>query len=143
MELADGDDEGEEDIIHAGDAQAQEEGDSDEDEKPPWAVSVVLSRKQDLCLPLTWRITYEDDESETLEWTRAEQLEQNWRRWSFESDRKVSSVVLDPDSRYWIDADMSDNAWYAEKDEFTALRWSERVLSQWEHMLFWYMSVGG
>ena len=38
---------------------------------------------------------------------------------------------------------MSDNQWHAKKDKVTALRWSERVLSQWEHMLLWYMSVGG
>ena len=62
---------------------------------------------------------------------------------SFESDKKVDSVVLDPDSNCWIDTDMSDNQWHAKKDEVTALRWSERVLSQWEHMLLWYMSVGG
>ena len=51
--------------------------------------------------------------------------------------------MLDPDSRYWIDADMSDNQWHAEVDKITPLRYAERVLSQWEHMLLWYMSMGG
>jgi hypothetical protein len=136
----------EEDAVLANDAGSEgSEGQSSEaDEvKLPWEVSILLTRKQELCLPLTWQVSYEDGETETYEWTRAEQLKQNWYRWSFESDRKVASVVIDPDSRYWIDADMSDNQWHQERDEITPLRYAERVLSQWEHMMLWYMSLGG
>jgi hypothetical protein len=137
----------EEDAVLAKDAESEV---SPEDETPetseakrPWEVSILLARKQELCMPLTWQVSYEDGETETYEWTRAEQLKQNWYRWSFESERKVTSVVIDPDSRYWIDADMSDNQWHQERDEITPLRYAERVLSQWEHMMLWYMSLGG
>jgi hypothetical protein len=158
QELAEDDEDGEEDVVHAGEGEEQtseevahdpaveEDEDEDEDDaepKQPWEVSILLSRKEEFCIPLTLAVTFDDGETETYYWTRAEQLEQNWKRWSFESERKVESVVLDPDSTIWIDGDMSDNAWYAKKDEITALRWSERVLSQWEHTLLWYMSVGG
>jgi hypothetical protein len=156
MELAEEEEVAEPDVVHANEAEPavseDEEAQATEaqateaqatEAKQPWEVSILLSRKQELCIPLTWRVSFEDGETETYEWTRAEQLKQNWYRWSFESDRKVSSVVLDPDSRYWIDADMSDNQWHAEVDEITPLRYAERVLSQWEHMMLWYMSVGG
>ena len=123
-----------------GEESAPEEGG---ETSPPWEVSILLSQKGEFCIPLPWEITYEDGTVERGVWTRAQQLKDNWFRMSFESETKVASVVLDPDSNYWIDTDMSDNQWYAEADEVTALRWSERVLSQWEHMLLWYMSVGG
>jgi hypothetical protein len=146
-ELAEDEGGEEPDVVHAGDTETQEDEDSDEDEadkeKRPWEVSVLLTQKEEFCIPVTWEITYADGSTERGEWTRAQQLEQNWHRMSFESDKKVDSVVLDPDSDCWIDVDMSDNQWHAKKDKVTALRWSERVLSQWEHMLLWYMSVGG
>jgi hypothetical protein len=147
LELTDEPDVVEEDVVQAEDSEAapseSAEPEDAEEEKAPWEVSILLSRNEELCLPLTWQVTYADGEIETYEWTRAEQLDQNWYRWSFESKRKVASVVLDPDSRYWIDADMSDNQWHAEVDEITPLRYAERVLSQWEHMMLWYMSLGG
>ena len=146
-ELSLAEEEPEPDVVHAGDAEAQEGEDEapeeDTEAKPPWEVSVLFTQQEEFCIPITWEITYTDGATERGEWTRAQQLEQNWSRLSFESDKKVASVVLDPDSNYWIDTDMSDNQWHAKKDEVTALRWSERVLSQWEHMLLWYMSVGG
>jgi len=146
-EFANGDEATEGDVVHAGEAEEQEGDDAAEDEeeeeKPPWEVSILLTQKEEFCIPLSWLITYADGSTQAQEWTRAQQLEQNWYRMSFESDKKVASVVLDPDSNYWIDTDMSDNQWHAKKDEVTALRWSERVLSQWEHTLLWYMSVGG
>jgi hypothetical protein len=134
------------DVVQADEAEpaaGEDAGAQATEDKQPWEVSILLKRKQELCLPLTWQVTFDDGETETYEWTRAEQLNQNWYRWSFESERKVASVVIDPDSRYWIDADMSDNQWHAEVDEITPLRYAERVLSQWEHMMLWYMSLGG
>jgi len=147
MELSAEDADAEASLVQASEpeaAPAEVEASEEEGEgKPPWMASILLTRKEELCLPLTWQVTFDDGETETYVWERADQLKQNWYRWSFESERKVTSVILDPDSRYWIDADMSDNQWHEEVDEISPLRYSERVLSQWEHMLLWYMSVGG
>ena len=56
---------------------------------------------------------------------------------------ELAAVVLDPDRRYWLDLDLSDNSWYAQRDGLVALRWSERVLNRWLHLLHWQAGIGG
>ena len=109
----------------------------------PWAVEITLRRKGELCLPLTWRIIYEDDSFEDYPWSRAAQLEQPWKRFRAENSKKIKSVVLDPDRTYYFDGNMSDNQWYAEGDEVAPLRWTERVLNQYGHLMHWYAGIGG
>ncbi len=53
------------------------------------------------------------------------------------------SVVLDPDRAYYFDKNMSDNQWYADGDEVAPLRWTERVLNQYGHLMHWYAGIGG
>ncbi len=111
--------------------------------KKPWAVEITLSRRGELCLPVTWRVVYEDDTHEDYVWSRAEQLERPWKKFRAENKQKVKAVVLDPDRQYYFDRNMSDNQWYAEGDEVAPLRWAERVLNQYGHLNHWYAGIGG
>ena len=147
-ETAEADGEGESDDAEPEDSDA-EEGDEPEDEageeepERPWRVEITLRRRGDLCLPLPWRVTYEDGSTEEFVWSREAQLEQPWWRYRAESSRKIRSVVLDPERAYYFDEDMSDNQWYDEGDEQAPLRWAERVLNQYGHLLHWYAGIGG
>ncbi len=128
-----------------GEEVAAEVTEVEEVDKPdkPWAVEITLRRKGELCLPLPWRVIYEDDSFEDYVWSRAAQLEQPWKRFRAEHGKKIKSVVLDPDRAYYFDGNMSDNQWFAEGDEVAPLRWTERVLNQYGHLMHWYAGIGG
>jgi hypothetical protein len=106
----------------------------------------VLRRKGTLALPVRVEMTFEDGTSLTREWTREAQLASPWwrplGRWT-EFPDKLVSVVLDPERRYYIDRDLSNNRWYDEVDEQAPLRWAERVFTQLSHTLHWYAGIGG
>ncbi len=109
----------------------------------PWRVEITLRRRGELCLPLPWRVTYEDGTTEDFVWSREAQLESPWWRYRAEGGRKIRSVVLDPERVYYFDEDMSDNQWYERGDVTAPMRWSERVLNQYGHLLHWYAGIGG
>lgn len=123
-------------------------------------VEILLRRKGELCLPLKWQVRIGPDpehaakakgaaegpsEVREFTWTREEQLARAWQRTRFElpRDRRVEAVVLDPERRYYFDRDMSDNQWYAERETVAPLRFAERALVQYQHLLHWFASVGG
>jgi hypothetical protein len=109
----------------------------------PWRISILLRRKGELCLPLPWKVRYEDGQEELFEWKREEQLAGAWYRWSFESPRRVDAVILDPERLYYVDLDMSNNQWFREPSGLPALRWGASVLNQVQHLLHWYGGIGG
>jgi hypothetical protein len=113
------------------------------DSAKPWSVTITLRRKGELCLPLPWRVTYEDGSHEDYIWSREAQLEQSWMKLRAENKLKIKSVVLDPERLYYFDEDMSDNQWYAKGDKVAPLRWTERVLNQYGHLMHWYAGIGG
>jgi hypothetical protein len=120
-----------------------EEGEEDPDDERPWRVDVVFERQGELRLPLDVRLTFEDGTVEEFTWGRDEQAERRWLRHRFTSEMKLVSVELDPEDRYWIDTDRSNDAWFDETDEVAPLRWSERVFSQYLHLLHWQARIGG
>lgn len=115
----------------------------EKDAERPWLIEVTLQRRGELCLPLVWQVRFENGDIEEYLWSREEQLAKPWTKLRLEDERKVSAVVLDPERQYYLDQDMSDNQWYAEGDEVAPLRWTERVLNQYGHLLHWYGSIGG
>ena len=126
---------------------AEPEKDEDEDEDgqddDPWQVDVVLRRRGELRLPVDVVLTFENGETESFVWTREQQAEATWLRRVVSSSSKLSSARLDPSSKIWLDKDMSNNQWYAEKDPVAAWRWSERALSQMARYLQWFSRFGG
>lgn len=139
-----------------GEAGAEEGGSegASRSSRRPRRVEIVLRREGEFCLPLAWRIRIESvsgalpvapDEVRDFVWTREQQLEQAWLRMDFElpHDRRVAAVVLDPERLYYVDRNMSDNQWYAERDRVTPLRWTERVFHQYQHILHWFAGIGG
>ncbi|MFM7281864.1 MAG: M1 family metallopeptidase [Planctomycetia bacterium] len=111
-----------------------------------YRADVVVRRDGEFALPLELELVWDDGSKERLTWTREEQLRQAW--WKPLADRapstrKLTSAVLDPSQRYWLDTDFSNNAWHASKDTRSALRWSERVWSQFTQSLHWFGGLGG
>lgn len=110
---------------------------------PAWAIEVRVHRKGDLVLPVKVRLEYEDDTVEELFWSRSEQLQQRWLRLELRRDARLRSAAVDPDRGYFLDTDRSNNAWYAETERLTGLRWSERIFTQLAHRLHWQKGIGG
>lgn len=135
--------------VEEADAAEIEVAEESDDEAPveepenPWLVDIVLRRSGELCLDLPVKVIFEDGTEQTIVWERAAQLDQPWYRLGLEQSQKVKSVVLDPDRLYYFDTNMSDNQWYAQGDEVAPLRWTERVLSQYGHLIHWYTGIGG
>lgn len=111
-----------------------------------WIPEIVVRRKGVLLLPLKLEVTFEDGEKRPYSWSVEEQRRAAW--WKplepgTTSAAKVIAAVIDPERVYFLDTDMSNNQWYARTDEAPALRWSERVLSQYAHLLHWFGGLGG
>ena len=119
---------------------------SEEDEDASWIYDVIVRRRGTLCLPLTIEVTFADDTVQIFQWTREMQLESErtwWRLPIPTGTVRVKRVILDPERRYYLDGDMSDNQWYAERDPIAPARWGERAFSQYLHGLHWFSSLGG
>lgn len=107
---------------------------------------VVVRRDGTFLLPLEIELSWEDGSTERLTWDRPEQARQAW--WRPLAGRepratKLKSVVIDPSQRYWLDTNLTNNAWYAATDHSSAWRWSERVWAQFAHSLHWLGGLGG
>jgi hypothetical protein len=76
-------------------------------------------------------------------WTREQQEERRWLRIEHQGARKLEAVLLDPDRSWYVDLDMSDNAWFDEVDRIAPVRWSERVFNRYLHLLHWQSGLGG
>jgi hypothetical protein len=114
-------------------------------EKPeqPWQARVMIERRGELRLPLTYELTFDDGTSERAVWSREAQQTARWLRIDLLDRPKLISVVLDPDATCYLDLDLSDNRWYDKVDRLAPVRWSERVLNRWLHLLFWQSGIGG
>jgi len=117
----------------------------DEDDKRLWQYDVVIRRKGTLRLPLRIAVTFKGGaEPQYFDWSREDQNDSKWFRLPLEpSARKIESVVIDPERVYYVDANMSDNQWYDEVDKLTPWRWTERVATQYSHLLHWFARIGG
>ncbi len=114
--------------------------------EPPldWVYDVVVSRKGTLRLPVEIEVRFTDGTTRPFEWTREAQEATTWWRLPLEpGPKKIDRVLIDPARRYYLDGNMADNQWYAGKDLVAPLRWSERVFTQYAHLLHWYSSLGG
>ncbi len=109
-----------------------------------WTYDVIISRKGTLRLPVPIDVLFSDGHVETYEWTREAQEGSTWWRLPIEpGPAKVTRVLIDPQRRYYLDTNMSDNQWYPKKDLIAPLRWSERAFTQYVHLLHWFSSLGG
>jgi hypothetical protein len=59
------------------------------------------------------------------------------------SKRKLVAAILDPQRVITLDRDFSNNQWFEATDERTPLRWSERVFTQYAHLLHALGGIGG
>ena len=128
-------------------------------DRTTWLTEVTLRNHGELCLPVPVRLVFEAsrdkaDEGaepgseperivEEIVWTRPQQQRERWLKLEFERREKLISVEIDPDRSYYIDADMSNNSWFATSDGVSPLRWAERVLSQYQRYLHWIGGIGG
>lgn len=114
------------------------------EEERPWIFDVVVRRKGTLRLPCRIEVNFEDGGKRTFDWSREDQALSTWYRLPLDAGmHKVTSVVIDPERLCYLDTDMSDNQWHLEEDELLPLRWSERVLTQYAHLLHWFAATGG
>jgi len=105
---------------------------------------VVLRRKGTLRLPVDVLVQFDDDSEETFTWSREMQAGAKWWKLPLEpAPKKIRAVIIDPERRVFLDADMSDNQWFAESDVIAPWRWAERVLVQYQHILHWFANTGG
>jgi hypothetical protein len=124
-------------------APEKKEGEEESAQKAPYHVEVELRRKGTLTLPLPVRLTFEDGTRQELTWSREEQQKATWKRITLDSEKKLSSVVLDPERRFYVDRDLSNNAWHDATDRVAPWRWSERVLAQFQNYLHFLQGLGG
>jgi hypothetical protein len=121
-----------------------------------WRYDVVVRRRGGLELPVKVRVSFADGSTRDFEWTRDDQAAKSWLRLPLETGAvKIVSVLVDPpvpdspasraDRLWWLDEDMSNNQWYDQKsgDHLAPLRWTERVLTQYSHLLQFFASTGG
>ncbi|MGD2016707.1 MAG: M1 family metallopeptidase [Planctomycetota bacterium] len=128
----------------ASEAEGASEEESDAPAGRPWVKDVVVRRRGDLVLPVTVQVTFEDGESLDFRWTREMQFEKAWWRLPLAPNgRKVRSVVIDPERLWFLDRNMSDNQWFAERDRLAPSRWGERAAARAANVLQWFMAVGG
>ncbi|MFT5048618.1 MAG: hypothetical protein ACI8QZ_000005 [Chlamydiales bacterium] len=138
-------------VAEADDEDEEEDEDEDDfDDEGSFAdgeerlFDVLLRRKGTLRLPVDVLVKFDDDTEQTYTWSREMQADVKWWRLPIPpGPRKIHSVILDPERLILLDADMSDNQWYAESDEVMPWRWAERVLVQYEHILHWFANTGG
>ena len=109
----------------------------------PWQVSVLVRSEGELVLPVPIRLTFEDGTTEEFLWTREEQAKRGWIRIERDSQKKLVRAEVDPERSYYLDTDMSNNAWYDETDDLAPWRWGERVLAQYQHFFHWIGGLGG
>lgn len=114
-----------------------------EAEKAPWVATIALVRKGELCLPLEVELRFDDGSRERTRWSREEQQLSKWRELPYRGEKKLVGVVLDPERLLYLDVDMTNNAWFDERDTRAPLRWSERVFQYWLQLLHWQAGIGG
>jgi hypothetical protein len=122
---------------------AEDDGEDEGESTAPFHVEVELRRKGELYLPLPVQLTFKDGTTRDLVWTREEQQVATWKRIEFDSDKKLSSAVIDPRRGYYVDRDLSNNRWYDKKDDLAPWRWAERVFAQYQHYLHFIQGLGG
>jgi hypothetical protein len=111
--------------------------------KAPWESEVVLRKRGSLALPVDVLLVFRDGTEERMRWTREQQLAESWLRVELEGHPKLVAVRIDPERRWFLDTDMSNNQWYADDDSLTGWRWAERVFSRYGHYLHFVGGVGG
>ena len=109
----------------------------------PWKSEVLVARRGTLRLDLDVELRFADGSSERRTWTRQQQSTSAWLSIQLERPTELSAVLLDPDHRYWLDMDLSNNSWFAERDSLAPLRWGERAFNRWLHLLHWQAGIGG
>jgi hypothetical protein len=129
--------------MYQGESGVWAEREETDDDATGHRAKILVTREGQLSLPLEIRVTFEGDKVENRIWTREEQLAQNWIRLEFEETSRVISVELDPNGKWYLDKDMSNNQWFKEKDEVAPVRWGERIFSRFVHSFHWQMGIGG
>ena len=134
-------------------AEGSKEQDTDEEQQESepdalWRHEVLVRRSGGLRLPVTIEVRFEGAESQQHVWTREMQAESTWWRLPIEaSSARIQAVIIDPERRWWVDRNMSDNQWFrsggGEGRLLAPLRWAERVATQYGHFLHGYAAVGG
>lgn len=117
--------------------------DADEGAEQPWLTNITLRVRGALRMPVKLVLKFENGETQTHEWTRAEQIEYPWKRWELSPKSKLISAQLDPDWLCPVDLDRSNNSWFEKRDTLSSYRWGERALSQTARYLQWYSRFGG
>jgi len=84
---------------------AAEIDDAAEDEG--WEIEVDLVRSGDFVGPVVVELTWDDGETERRLWESSER----WVRWSFDSDRRLEQVIVDPDGVWALETLRVDNYW--------------------------------
>ncbi|MBM3991042.1 MAG: M1 family metallopeptidase [Planctomycetes bacterium] len=113
------------------------------DEQAKWDTTVTLLRRGELRLSVEVELVFDDGTRERHEWTREAQGERRWWKLELSGARKLVSARIDPQRRYQLDLDRSNDAWHHEQDELAPLRWSERAFAHWLSLLFWQAGIGG
>ncbi len=106
-------------------------------------LEVLVSRSGELCLPVDVRWSFDDGTSETVRWTREEQLKSRWIRYTRLSSKTCVRAAIDPDRGYYLDSNMRDNQWFKEQDGVAPWRWAERAFSRAAHWLHFQGGLGG
>ncbi len=93
----------------------------------PWTVRVDIGRKGDFRGPVEVELRWDDGTTERRRWDGLGR----WVRWRFDGERRLESVIVDPDGRWALETRRADNYWRRKPDRGAVHRrlwWTAEVL---------------
>ncbi|SEM10409.1 hypothetical protein SAMN05428989_3060 [Pseudoxanthomonas sp. GM95] len=87
--------------------------------------TTVTVRRRGVAVPQVLVVTFADGSTRRFEWDDA----QLWKRFSFVDKRRAVAAQLDPQQRYYLDANKLDDGKRIEGDASAARRWSADVVA--------------
>lgn len=110
----------------------EEEKGKDKNFKPLRESTVTVVRNGDAVLPVEIEVKFDDGSVERRQWDG----EYRWTKLVFRKAAEVETVVVDPQRKYTMDLDWSNNSWRRKPNNALTAGWTTRLLYYVQSVLF-------